>query len=401
VSFERIDPDLVELDVGMDEILINVGPQHPGTHGVLRVLLRTDGELVLGAEPYIGYLHRCKEKIGENLTARQFIPYTDRLDYLAGMNMNLGWALVVEKLLGLEVPEKAKHLRVLMCELGRIASHLVAAAAMGLDLGSVTPFMYCFRERERIVDLFEAACGSRLTYNYITVGGVMADLPAGWLERCEAFCNEFEQVIPELHAVLTGNAIFIGRTAAIGVLSPETAIDFGCTGPVLRASGVDWDLRRDGEPIYTRLYDGYEFRVIAETEGTYPGAKRHPPVPQAAVVGDSWHRFYVRMLETVESLGLVRQAMARYRDSESPCGEPVKLTQKLPKGEAYLETEAPKGQMGFMVVGNGTAVPWRVRIRSSSFSNLSVLSELCRGGLVADVTAVIGSLDIVLGEVDR
>jgi NADH-quinone oxidoreductase subunit D len=401
VSLESIDPDLVEFDVKTDEILINMGPQHPSTHGVLRVVLRSDGEVVSEVEPHIGYLHRCAEKIGENLAARQFIPFTDRLDYLAGMNMNLGWALTVEKLLGLEVPEKARHLRVLVCELNRIASHLVAAAAMGLDLGSFTPFMYCFREREKIVDLFEAVCGSRLTYNYITVGGVTADLPAGWLQRCEAFCDGFEEVVPELHAVLTDNAIFIRRSAAVGVLSAEMAIDYGCTGPVLRASGVDWDLRRDGEPCYTRLYDGYEFDVIAETGGSYPGAEQYPPVPRAAVLGDSWHRFYVRMLEAVQSLRLVRQAIARYRETEGPCGEPAKMMQKLPQGEAYLETEAPKGQMGFMVIADGTAVPWRVRVRSSSFSNLSVLLELCRGCLVADVAAVVGSLDIVLGEIDR
>ena len=401
MSTHRGDLDLVEFDVKTDEILINMGPQHPSTHGVLRVVLRTDGEVVRDVEPHIGYLHRSAEKIGENLSPRQWLPYTDRLDYLAGMNMNLGWALVVEKLLGLELPEKAKPLRVMMAELGRIASHLVAAASFGLDLGSFTPFMYCFREREKIVDLFEAVCGARLTYNYITIGGVTADLPEGWLDRCEAFLVEFEPVLAEVHVLLTENAIFIRRTAGVGVLSPEMAVDYGCTGPVLRASGVDWDLRRDGEPRFTEIYDGYQFDVIAETDGRYPRADDYPPVPKVAVLGDCWHRFYVRMLEVVQSVCLVRQAIQRYRGCEGPCGEPVRLSQKLPKAEAYLETEAPKGQMGFMVVGDGTAIPWRVRARSSSFSNLSVISELCRGCLVADVPAVIGSLDIVLGEIDR
>jgi NADH-quinone oxidoreductase subunit D len=401
MPLQRIDPETVEFDVRTDEILINMGPQHPSTHGVLRVVVRADGEVVSEVTPHIGYLHRCAEKIGENVTPRQWIPYTDRMDYLAGMNMNLGWALTVEKLLRLEVPERARHLRVLIAELGRIASHLVAAGTYGLDLGSFTPFMYCFREREKILDLFELACGARLTYSYITVGGVTADLPAGWLQQCEAFLDQFEPVIDELHAVLTSNAIFIRRTAKIGILPPEVAISYGCTGPVLRGSGVDWDLRRDGEPWYTKMYEGYRFEVIAQVSGHYPQDHKYPPVPAAAVLGDSWHRFYVRMLEVVQSVDLVRQAIERYRGSPPDCGAPVRLTQKLPKGEAYLETEAPKGQMGFMIISDGAAIPWRVRARSSSFCNLSVTSELCRGCLIADVPAVLGSLDIVLGEIDR
>ena len=398
---ERVDPELVEQDVRTDEIMVNMGPQHPSTHGVLRVVLRTDGEVVSEVTPHIGYLHRCAEKIGENLTPRQWLGYTDRMDYLAGMNMNLGWAMTVEKLLGMELPEKARHLRVIIAELGRIASHLVAAGCYGLDLGSFTPFMYCFREREKILNLFEEVCGARLTYSYITVGGVSADLPRGWLRQCETFLEELEPVIDELHAMLTSNQIFIQRTAGVGILPAEMAVAYGCTGPVLRGSGVDWDLRRDGQPCYTQMYDGYRFEVIAETEGRYPQDHDYPPVPQAAVLGDSWHRFYVRMLEVVQSVELVRQAMDRYGKASGSHGEPIKLTQKLPKGEAYLETEAPKGQMGFMIISDGTAVPWRVRARSSCFSNLSVIGELCRGCLIADVSAVLGSLDIVLGEVDR
>jgi len=401
MPIERAAGRLVEFDVHTDEMLVNMGPQHPSTHGVLRLVLRTDGEVVCEVTPHIGYLHRCAEKIGENVTPRQWIPYTDRLDYLAAMNMNLGWALTVEKLLGLELPEKASHLRVIVAELGRIASHLVAAGCYGLDLGSFTPFMYCFREREKIVDLFELACGARLTYSYVTVGGLTADLPPGWLEECETFLDELEPVIDELHAVLTSNAIFIRRTAGIGVLPVEMAVDYGCTGPVLRGSGVDWDLRRDGEPRYTQMYDGYDFDVIAQTDGHYPHHENYPPVPAAAVLGDCWHRFYVRMLEVVQSMRLVRQAIERYRRADGTHGEPVKPRQKLPQGTAYMETEAPKGQMGFMIISDGTPVPWRVRARSSSFCNLSVISELCRGCLVADVPAVLGSLDIVLGEIDR
>jgi NADH-quinone oxidoreductase subunit D len=398
---ERVAPELVEFDLRTDEMLVNMGPQHPSTHGVLRLALRTDGEVVSEVTPHIGYLHRCAEKIGENVTVRQWVPYTDRMDYLAGMNMNLGWALAVEKLLDLEVSEKTRHLRVMICELGRVASHLVAAGCYGLDLGSFTPFLYCFRERERILDLFELVCGARLTYSYITPGGVTADLPPGWLEKCEAFLDQFEPVVPELHAVLTSNAIFVRRTANTGVMSVEKAIDFGCTGPVLRGSGLAWDLRRDGEPRYTQMYDGYQFEVIAETDGHYPRDQEYPPVPKAAVLGDSWHRFYVRMLEVVQSIRIIRQAIDGYRRASGPPGEPVKQTQKLPQGEAYIETEAPKGQMGFMVVGDGTAIPWRVRARSSSFCNLSVTAELCRGCLIADIPAIIGSLDIVLGEIDR
>ncbi len=401
MATERLDPEAMECDVETDEMLINMGPQHPSTHGVLRLALRTDGEVVSEVTPHIGYLHRCAEKIGENMTPRQWIPYTDRMDYLSGMSMNLGWALCVEKLLNLEVPEKARHLRVMMCELSRIANHLVAMGTYGLDLGSFTPFMYAFREREKILDLFEEICGARLTLSYITVGGVTADLPAGWLPHCEAFLTQFAPVIDEYHAVLTSNAIFIRRCAGVGVLTPEMAADYGCTGPVLRGSGVDWDLRRDGEPRYTSMYEGYKYKIIVQLNGQYPQDHDYPPVPEVAVLGDSWHRYYVRMLEVVQSMHLIRQAMDFYGRSRGPYGEPVKLNLKLPKGEAYLETEAPKGQMGFMIVSNGTATPMRVRARSSSFCNLSALPALCRGCLIADIPAILGSLDIVLGEVDR
>jgi NADH-quinone oxidoreductase subunit D len=401
MSIPHSDPELVELDLTSDEMLVNMGPQHPSTHGVLRVALTTDGEVVTGVMPHIGYLHRCGEKIGENLMPRQFLPYTDRLDYLAGMNMNLGWALAVEKLLGMEPAEKARHLRVLVCELNRVASHLVAAGCYGLDLGSFTPFMWTFREREKILDLFEELCGARMTYSYITVGGVTADVPPGWLRRVEDFLRQFEPVIDELHTVLTSNAIFIRRTAGIGVMSAETAVAYGCTGPVLRGSGLAWDLRRHGEPIYTRMYDGYQFEIIAQVQGRYPEDEPYPAVPAEAVLGDSWHRYYVRMLEVVQSMKLVRQAIERCSQTKGGIGEVLKPRQKLPKGAAYLETEAPKGQMGFMLIGDGSPLPWRVRIRSSSFSNLSVLGELCRGCLIADVPAIVGSLDLVLGETDR
>ncbi len=395
-------PESIEFDVDTDEMLVNMGPQHPSTHGVLRLLLRTDGEMVLETRPHIGYLHRCAEKNGENLSARQWIPFTDRLDYLSAMNMNLGWALAVEKLMGLEVTSKAQQVRVMVCELGRIASHLVAAGCYGLDLGSFTPFLYTFREREKILDLFEMTCGARLTCSYIVPGGVTEDLPDGWLDRCEWFLDGFMKVVPELHSVLTSNGIFIKRSAGIGVLSAEKAIDFGTSGPVLRASGIDWDLRRDGEPIYTRMYEDYKFDVVApNADGVYPNGDQYPKVPREAVVGDSWHRFFIRMVECVQSVYLIRQAIEAYRKADGDVGKPIRVLQKLPKGEAYLETEAPKGQMGFMVVGNGTAIPHRVRARSSSLFNLMTVVDLCRDILIADMPAIVGSLDIVLGEIDR
>jgi NADH-quinone oxidoreductase subunit D len=400
------DPRTVEFDVRTDEMLVNMGPQHPSTHGVLRLVLRTDGEVVSEVTPHIGYLHRCAEKIGENLAVRQWIPYTDRMDYLAAMNMNLGWSLTVEKLVGYEPPERGRHLRVIIAEMGRIASHLVGMGAYGLDLGSFSPFLYAFRERERILDLFEAVCGARLTYSYITPGGATADLPAGWTEQCLKVLNEFEPVIADYHTLLTSNAIFVKRTAGVGVLSRKKAISYGTSGPVLRASGVDWDLRRDGDPCYTRMYEAYDFKVICQRNGQYEAPPGAPKPPYDVVLGDCWHRFYVRMLEVVESIWLVRQAIDRYHGTDNVLprnyGTPFKLTDKLPKGEVYLETEAPRGQMGFYLVSlGGSAIPWRARARSSCFSNLSTISDIGRGCLIADIPAIVGSLDIVMGEIDR
>jgi len=412
MSMQLEDPRVVEFDVRTDEMLVNMGPQHPSTHGVLRLLLRTDGEVVHEVTPHIGYLHRCAEKIGENLAPQQWIPYTDRMDYLAGMNMNLGWALAVEKLIGMEVPDKAMVLRVMIAELNRIASHLVGMGAYGLDLGTFSPFLYAFREREIILDLFEEVCGARLTYSYITIGGSTHDLPAqitippglasltgrpmteklSWMEACTVFLDWLEKRIPEYHTLLTTNQIFIKRTAGLGVLSPEMAVDHGCTGPVLRGSGIDYDLRRDGEKIYTRMYEGYKFNIPVA-----PFAA----APPEAVVGDNWSRFYVRMMEVVQSIGLVRQAMEKYPKAQGTYRVPFKMATKLPRGEAYLETECPKGQMGFYVIGNDASNPLRARAKSSSFCNLSVTAKLCEGCLIADIPAIVGSLDIVMGEIDR
>ena len=412
MSIQLEDPRIVEFDVRTDEMLVNMGPQHPSTHGVLRLLLRTDGEVIHEVTPHIGYLHRCAEKIGENLATPQWIPYTDRMDYLAAMNMNLGMALAVEKLIGMQVPEKAMTLRLIIAELGRIASHLVGMGAYGLDLGSFSPFLYAFREREIILDLFEEACGARLTYSYLTIGGATHDFPTSiqippglaaltrrsmnmklsWLEALTMFLDWLEPRILEYHTLLTENQIFIKRTAGIGILSREMAIDYGCTGPVLRGSGVNHDLRRDGEKIYTRMYEGYNFDLAVA-----PFKKAPPEV----VLGDNWCRFYVRMLEVVQAIRLVRQGILRYPTAEGTYRVPYKMNSKLPVGDSYLETECPRGQMGFYIVGNGEANPLRARAKSSCFCNLSVTSNLCRGCLIADIPAIVGSLDIVMGEIDR
>jgi NADH-quinone oxidoreductase subunit D len=389
------DPTVIEFDVRTDEMLVNMGPQHPSTHGVLRLVLRTDGEVISEVTPHLGYLHRCAEKIGENVLPIQFIPYTDRMDYLAGMNMNLGYSMAVEKLCGMKLPEKAQVIRVIICEMNRIASHLVGMGAYGLDLGTFSPFLYAFREREMILDLFEEVCGARLTYSYLTVGGAHDDLPEGWVGRCQQFLDYLKPRVDEYHTLLTRNAIFVQRTANIGILPKDLALSYGCTGPVLRGSldreagDPAWDLRRV-EPYCG--YENYDFEVIV------------PPFPEAppeAVIGDSWHRFYVRMREIVESIKIVEQGLKRYPKAQG--SQRIEPAKHLPGGEAYLETEAPRGQMGFYVVGRPAkdGVPLRVRARSSCFCNLSVTNAICRGCLIADVPAIVGSLDFVMGEVDR
>src|SRR5205823_7362421 len=355
------DPTVIEFDVRTDEMLVNMGPQHPSTHGVLRLVLRTDWEIVAETPPHLGYLHRCVEKISENVTPIQYIPYTDRMDYLAGMNMNLGYSLAVEKLCGMKLPEKAQVIRVLIAEMNRIASHLVAMGTYGLDLGTFSPFLYAFREREMILDLLEEVCGARLTYSYITIGGVHDDLPEGWGGRCQKFLDYLKPRIDEYHTLLTRNHIFIKRTAKIGNLSKEMALSYGCTGPMLRGSlnreqgDPEWDLRRI-EPYSG--YEQYQFNVVV------------PPFPEApaeAVIGDAWHRYYVRMIEVVESIKITEQGLARYATAQG--AHRIEPPRHLPAGEAYLETECPRGQMGFYVIGRLTkdAVPLRVRARASCF----------------------------------
>jgi NADH-quinone oxidoreductase subunit D len=397
------DQTVVEFDVRTDEMLVNMGPQHPSTHGVLRLVLRTDGEVISEVAPHLGYLHRCAEKIGENVTPIQFIPYTDRMDYLAGMNMNLGYSMAVEKLCGMKLPEKAQALRVVIAEMNRIASHLVGMGAYGLDLGTFSPFLYAFREREMILDLFEEVCGARLTYSYLTIGGAHDELPEGWVGRCREFLDYLKPRIPEYHALLTTNHIFVQRTAGIGILSKELALSHGCTGPMLRGSldrtkgDPAWDLRKL-EPYCG--YETYDFKAVLPpfTDDFFGVPYR---TPKGSVIGDCWHRFYVRMLEVVESIKLVEQALSRYESAKG--SHRIEQPKHLPAGEAYVETECPRGQMGFYVVGRPSkdVVPLRVRARSSSFCNLSVTDEICRGCLIADVPAIVGSIDIVMGEIDR
>jgi NADH-quinone oxidoreductase subunit D len=404
---EPQDQTIIEFDVRTDEMLVNMGPQHPSTHGVLRLVLRTDGEVISEVTPHLGYLHRCKEKIGENLTPVQYIPYTDRMDYLAAMNMNLGYALAVEKLCGMKIPEKGQVLRVIIAELNRIASHLVGMGAYGLDLGTFSPFLYAFREREMILDLFEEVCGARLTYSYITVGGAHDPLPEGWIEKCQRFLDYLKPRIAEYHTLLTTNQIFVQRTASIGIMSKETALRYACSGPMLRGSldrtrgDPAWDLRKL-EPYCG--YETYEFKAIVPpfTDDYYDDSFGiRPRTPPEAVLGDCWHRFYVRMLEVVESIKLVEQGLKRYPGAAG--SHRIEMPKHLPPGEAYLETECPRGQMGFYIVGRPAKdlVPLRLRARSSSFNNLSVTNEICRGCLIADVPAIVGSIDIVMGEIDR
>ncbi len=377
-------------DLRTEEMLVNMGPQHPSTHGVLRIVLRTDGEMVLEAIPHIGYLHRCAEKIGENLQPYQFIPYTDRMDYLAGMNNNQGYALAVERLCGIQVPPRGQAIRVIFAELNRIASHLVSLGCYGLDMGAFTPFLYCFREREMILDLFEAACGARLTYSYLTIGGAHDDLPDGWIDRCREFLDYFGTKIDDYNNLLSFNHIFVKRTSKVGIISLQDALAWGLTGPCLRASGIRWDLRK------VLPYDGYEKYDFDVPIGRTGG---NGEIPHGVIVGDSWSRYYVRVLEMTQSVRIIRQAL-----DQLPSGDfraPKCTNLKLPANEVYVEVEGARGQLGFLITGDGSAIPSRVKARGPCFCNLSITTHVCRNVLLADIPAIIGSIDVVMGEVDR
>ncbi|MBU1985332.1 NADH-quinone oxidoreductase subunit D [bacterium] len=366
---------------------LQMGPQHPATHGVLRLELQTDGELVVSAVPHIGYLHRCFEKMCENITWPQTILYADRLDYCASMNNALGMALACEKLFEIEVSERVQAIRVLVAELNRIASHMVALGTYGLDIGAWTPFLLLFQQREHILDLFDELSGSRLLYNYIWIGGLAHDLPEGWLGKGRAFLSYMQPKIPELNTLLSYNKIFLERTGKVAVLPADLAIEYGVTGPNLRGSGMKWDLRRN-DPYSG--YETYDFEI---------------PVGrgEAGAVGDCFDRYIVRIIEMEQSLRIITQAIERL---ERMPGEDVRAAvpksfAKVPAGEVYFRTETPKGELGFYVVSDGKAKPYRLKCRAPSFCTLSVVPRLAPGLLIADLVALIGSLDVVLGEVDR
>ncbi len=365
-------------DIKTEEMILNLGPQHPSTHGVLRVLLKLDGEVITSAQPDVGYLHRGTEKLAENRTYPQMLVISDRWDYLAAMSNNLVWCLAVEKLLGITPPPRADALRVIMVELNRIASHLVFFGTYGIDMGAFTPFLYAFREREKILDLFEEVSGARMTYNYIRIGGVMADLPEFWVGKCRSFLEWFKPRLKEYDILLTGNPIFQDRTKGVGILKKELAIDYGVTGPNLRGSGVAFDLRKD-EPYCG--YEKYQFDV--------PLGKN----------GDCWDRYWVRIQEMKESVKIVEQALDKLPEGEANAKVPRLL--KPPAGEAYAQLEAPRGHLGIYCISDGQDKPYRVHVRAPSFINLTMLQEILVGEKISDMIAILGSIDIVLGEVDR
>ena len=373
---------LEEVVVG-EEMLINMGPQHPSTHGVLNKVLKTDGEIISEVFPQIGYLHRGLEKIAEKLNYHQFMPYTDRIDYLSAMNCNFAYAMAVEKLAGIEVPKRAEYIRVIMAEFNRIASHLVFFGTMGLEAGAFTPLLYGFREREEILDLFEMTCGQRLTYNYMRIGGVSDDLPDGFVDKARRFCDVLEKKLVEYNNLLSYNQIFVIRMANVGVLPVDLAIDYGVTGPVLRGSGVKWDLRKN-EP----------YSVYPELEFDIPTGKG-----EMGKVGDAWDRYMVRMREMEQSIRIIRQAL-----DKMPSGDvraKVGRILKPPQGEVYFRAENPRGELGFYVVSDGSTNPYRLKIRTASFNNLSAVPPISKGTMISDFVLLLGSFDVVLPEIDR
>ena len=364
--------------LGADEIILNMGPQHPSTHGVLRVKLRLDGEKIVGSECIIGYLHRGVEKIAEHRSYPQFAPYVDRTDYVAAVSNGLGYCEAVEKLLGAEVPPRARWVRTILAELQRLASHLLWLGTHALDIGAITPLFYTFREREEILKIFEKYCGARLTTHAFRIGGLLYETYDGFEEDVKRFTTDFDARIREYEELLTENRIWVQRTRGIGVITAEDAKDMGATGPVLRGSGVRWDIRK---AFPYAAYDQFEFDI---------------PVGQR---GDTYDRYLVRLEEMRQSRRIILQAVESI--PEGPIMARLGKVIKPPPGEVYHSIEAPKGELGYYIVSDGSIQPTRLRIRPPSFVNLQALDKMIRGHLVADVVAVIGTLDIVLGEVDR
>ena len=368
-----------ERDLETVEMMLNMGPQHPATHGVFRMVLSIDGERVVDVEPHIGYLHRGSEKLCEGEQYNQIVTLFDRLDYLSNFNNELTFCRALEKLMDVEVPERAQYIRVMLCELNRIASHLLFYGTFGLDAGAMTPVMYGFRERERIQNLFEAVSGARMMHNYIRIGGVNEDLPDGLAARMPHFMGELRRGVEECDRLLTFNEMFLSRTRGVGSIDAETAIDYGMTGPGLRATGVTEDVRRS-DPY--EVYDRLEFDV---------------PVGEQ---GDSWDRYWVRVQEMYQSLRIVEQCLQQMLDGPI-ISTAVRRIHRPPKGEAFVHSENPRGDMGVYVISDGSDKPYRLKVRPPSFCNLMALRHLMRDVYVADAVIVLGSLDIVLGEVDR
>ena len=385
-----------------ERMTLNMGPHHPATHGVLRILVETDGEVVETCTPDHGYLHRSIEKIGECVEWPLFVPYTDRVDYVCAMNANLAYCIAAEQLLNtspttaVTVPQRAECIRVLVAELNRISSHLIAVGAMAMDVGAYTPFLHGIAQREHVNDIFERLCGQRLTYNYVTIGGVAFDLYENAAEQITAFLDAFEPEMVRFNKLITTNTIFRDRCAGVAVVTRDEAIAWGLVGPNLRGSGVDFDLRRD-EPygIYGKL--GVRVPVGQAFAG------RH------GVVGDCYDRYLVRLLEIQESVRLCREVLKILPPPAPKATDPVggyqanvtKVIQKPPKGEVHCRTEAPRGEMGYFIVSDGTKVPWRVRVRTGSFSAAGIFHKVMRGAFLADVVAIIGSFDVVVPEIDR
>ena len=360
------------------ELVLNMGPQHPSTHGVLRIVLKLDGEKVRGTECIIGYLHRGVEKIGENRTYVMFAPYVDRMDYVSAVSNGLGYCLAVEKLLNAQAPPKAEAVRVILTELNRIASHLLWLGTHALDIGAITPLFYTLREREEVLKIFEQYCGARLTTHAFRIGGLQYELYDDFEKDVRRFCDYLIPKLDEYEELLSGNRIWVERLTNVGILTSADCKEYGVTGPVLRASGVAWDLRR-AQPYSG--YDKYEFDIPTRSNG------------------DTYDRYIVRMQEMRQSVRIVRQAVEGI--PEGPIMAKIPKVLKPPVGEAYVSIEAPKGELGYFIVSDGSLNPYRVRVRPPSFVNLQSLDRMCRNALVADVVAIIGTIDIVLGEVDR
>ncbi len=366
-----------------EEMTLNMGPQHPSTHGVLRFVVKADGEVMREAIPDVGYLHRSIEKISEKVGYHGFMPYTDRVDYVAAMFCNQGWAMAVEKLADIAVPKRGEYCRVVAAELNRIASHLLSVGTMVLDIGAITPFFHAFREREKINDLLEELCGSRLTYNYMRIGGTAWDLPPNYAEKVSAFLDRLELMLEEYDDLISRNKIYIERCVEVAVISAEDAVDYNLVGPNLRASGVRYDVRRD-EPY--SVYPDLEFDVPVG-----PG-----PV---GVVGDSFARYWVRLLEIRESVKILRQCFRQIPDGPVIAKVPRKL--RPPAGDVYVRVESARGDMGWYAVSDGTEYPYRCKVRTGSFAAMGIIEKISPGLMLADLVTVIASLDIVAPEVDR